>query len=428
MKNRNVVVISCIAALFSFLFVTGVFADAPESILIGHPAALSGKYSKAGEQAVGGILANIKWINETRGGVSLGGKMVPLAYKKYDCESKKEAVTSLLERLITVDKVHFTFAPYSSGLTLSGAPIAEKYGIIYMDHGGASNKIFKQGFQYIVQTIGPASNYHRGTLRMIQKLHPDVKKVALVYEDSEFARAVMDGSENHAKTFGYDIVFKRTYPKGVTDLTPLLSAMKAANPDIVIGGGHFEDGQLLNRQLADLDINPDALSLIAAATLPAFYEALTTQAEGVMGPSHWEYGVTYSPEAAKKAGLEWIGPSQEEFVKLFKEELGKDIIPDYHAAESGAAVLSLVLAIEKGDSLDSDVVRRNLGDLKFMSFYGGWDVDDNGMQVGHDMVDVQWQDGERIIVWPISAQTGSLVFPMPTFAEKAKGVKAVPKK
>jgi branched-chain amino acid transport system substrate-binding protein len=428
MKNRKIRAFLCFIALAGFITVTSAFADVPEKILIGHPAALSGKYSKAGEQAVGGILANIKWVNEVYGGVSLDGKKVPLEYVKYDCESKKEAVTSLLERLITVDKVHFTFAPYSSGLTLAGAPIAEKYSMIYMDHGGASNKIFNQGFQYIVQTIGPASNYHRGTLTMVQRKFPDVKKVALVYEDSEFARAVMEGSEAHAKRLGFDVIFKRTYPKGVTDLTPLLSAMKAANPDIVIGGGHFEDGQLFNRQLADLDINPKALSLIAAATLPAFYEALTTMAEGVMGPSHWEIGVTYSEEAAKKANQEWIGPNQDEFVKLFKESLGKDIIPDYHAAEAGAAVLALVKAIEKTNSLNSDIVRRALGQLQFNSFYGGWAIDETGLQVGHDMVDVQWQDGKRVIVYPESAQTGEFVFPMPTFAEKAKGAKAKPKK
>lgn len=431
MKNGKFLAILTALFLVSFVFASTVMAEnpgnAPDKILIGHPAALSGKYSKAAEQAVGGILANIKWVNDVYGGVTLNGNKVPLEYIKYDCESKKESVTSLLERLITVDKVNFTFAPYSSGLTLAGAPIAEKYSMIYMDHGGASNKIFAQGFQYIVQTIGPASNYHRGTLTMIQRKFPDVKKVALVYEDSEFARAVMEGSEGHAKRLGFDIVFKRTYPKGVTDLTPLLSAMKAADPDVVIGGGHFEDGQLFNRQLSDLDINPKALSLIAAATLPAFYEALTTLAEGVMGPSHWEYGVTYSEEAAKKANLEWIGPTQDEFVKLFKESLGKDIIPDYHAAEAGAAVLALVKAVEKTNSLDPDVVRRELGALVFMSFYGGWDIDDTGMQVGHDMVDVQWQDGKRIIVWPTSAQTGELAFPMPTFAEKAKGAKAKPK-
>ncbi len=428
MIRRKSIASFCFIVLAGLLFATPVLADLPDKILIGEPATLSGKYAKAGEQAAGGIQGIVDWVNNTYGGVKLNGKKIPLEYIKYDCESKKEAVTSLLERLITVDKVHFTFAPYTSGLTLAGAPVAEKYKKVYMDHGGASNKIFRQGFQYIVQTIGPASNYHRGTLNMIHKRDPSAKRIALVYEDDEFARDVMAGAEEHATKIGFDIVFKRTYTKGVTDLTPLLSALKAANPDIIIGGGHFEDGQLFNRQLADMDINPKAFSLIASATLPAFYEALTTNAEGVMGPSHWEYGVTFSEEGAKKYGRTWIGPSQDEFVALFKKALGKDILPDYHAAEAGAAVLALVLAIEKAQSLDSLPVRKALGDLTFMSFYGGWDVDDTGLQIGHDMVDIQWQDGKRVIVWPEDAKTGELVYPMPTFAEKAKGVKAIPKK
>ncbi|MFQ5892840.1 MAG: amino acid ABC transporter substrate-binding protein [Nitrospinota bacterium] len=398
---------------------------APKEIVIGHPACLSGKYAKAGEQALGGIKATIDWVNHEYGGVKLDGKRVPLKYVFYDSESKKEAVTSLIARLITVDKVHAVMAPYSSGLTLRGAPVAESHKMLYMDHGGANNKIFRQGFRYIVQSIGPASRYHEGTLDMIRKIDPKAKRVALAYEDSEFAKMVMEGAEAHAKKLGFEVVFKRTYPKGVTDLTPLLSALKASKPDFIIGGGHFEDGQLFNRQMADLDIDTNSLSLIAAATLPAFYEALGNLAEGVMGPSHWEWGVKYSPGEAKKVGLKWFGPGQDEFVSLFKKALGKEIIPDYHAAEAGAAVLSYVLAVEKTNSVDSTKVRKALGDLTFMSFYGVWDVDDTGMQVGHSMVDVQWQGAKRVIVWPPEAQTGKLYYPMPTFAEKAKGKVAV---
>lgn len=403
-----------------------VFAGTADEISIGHPACLSGKYAKAGEQAVGGIEACIDWVNNEYGGVSINGKKVPLAYKKYDSESKKESVTSLIGRLITVDKVNVVFSAYSSGLTLRGAPVAEGHRMLYMDHGGANNKIFRQGFQYIVQTIGPATSYHMGTLDMIKKIAPDAKKVALAYEDSEFASMVMEGAAEYAEKLGFDVVFKRTYPKGVTDLTPLLSALKASKPDFVLGGGHFEDGQLFNRQMADLKIDTDCLSLIAAATLPAFYEALGEMAEGVMGPSHWEYGVTYSKSAADKAGTPWIGPSQDEFVALFKKAVGSDMIPDYHAAEAGAQVLAYVLGVEKANSLDSDKVRKALGDLQFMSFYGNWDVDDTGMQTGHSMVNVQWQDGKRVIIWPESAQTGKPYYPMPTFEEKAKGKKALP--
>jgi branched-chain amino acid transport system substrate-binding protein len=426
MKKSYLVWMICIMAALALAMWTPAFA-AKDKIVIGHPACLSGKYAKAGEQALGGIRACVDWVNKVRGGVDLAGKKVPLEYIYYDSESKKESVTSLIERLITSEKVDCVFAPYSSGLTLSGAPVAEKYGMLYMDHGGASNKIFRQGFEYIVQTIGPATSYHMGTLDMIKKTDPNAKKVALAYEDSEFARMVMEGAEEHAKKLGFDVVFSRTYPKGVTDLTPLLSALKATKPDFILGGGHFEDGQLFNRQMADLDINANALSLIAAATLPAYYEALTSMAEGVMGPSHWEYGVKYSEAEAKKVGVEWIGPSQDEFVDLFKKALGKEIIPDYHAAEAGAAVLAYVLAAEKAGSADPDKVRQALGDLKFMSFYGAWDIDDTGLQVGHTMVDVQWQMGKRIIVWPPEAQTGRLAYPMPSFADKAKGKVAAPR-
>jgi len=387
-----------------------------EKIVIGHPVCLSGKYAKAGEQALGGIKGIIKWVNEVYGGVEVAGAKVPLEYKYYDCESAKETVTSLIERLITVDKVDFVIAPYSSGLTLAGAPVAEKYNMIYMDHGGASDRIFEQGYEYVVQTIGPGTRYHVGTLDMIHQIDPAAKRVALAYEDDEFSRMVMAGAKEHATELGFDIVFERTYPGGVTDLTPLLSDLKTTNPDIVLGGGHYEDGMLFNRQMADLDIDVKALSLVASATLPAFGEALGEMAEGVMGPSHWEYGVTYSSEGAEVAGLDWIGPSQDEFVALFQEALGKpEMIPDYHAAEAGAAILALVKAVEMADSVDSDEVRAALGDRGFMSFYGIWDVDETGLQVGHSMVDMQWQGGERVIIWPPEAKTGELVYPKPDF-------------
>lgn len=409
--KRVLILTLSLAMAMGFALPTG--AVAADKIVVGHPACLSGSQAKAGEQAINGIKAIVDWVNTTRGGVAVGGKKLMLEYKYYDCESKKEQVTSLLEKLITVDKVNFTIAPYSSGLTLAGAPIADKFRIIYMDHGGASDTIFKQGYEYIVQTIGPGTRYHVGTLEMLSKAAPKDKRLALAYKDDEFARSVMEGAKENAPRLGYEIVFERTYPKDVSDLTPLLSDLKASNPDVIIGGGHFPDGQLFARQLADLNIKPKALSLIAAVTLPAFKDALGGLANGTMGPSHWEYGVTFSKEKAEKAGETWIGPSQDEFVALFKKAAGKDLMPEYHGAEAGASILALVLGVEKADSLDSDKVRKALGELKFTSFYGGWDVDETGKQIGHSMIDAQWQNGELKIVWPPDAATGNLIYPKP---------------
>ncbi len=420
------VVLAVVGGLFLLVAATWPVEAGPSKVVIGHPVCLSGKFAKEGSQASWGIKACVKWINEVYGGVRIGAKKVPLEYKYYDSESKKEVVTSLIERLVRIDKVHGIIAPYSSGLTITGAPVAERYHTIYMSHGGASNRIFEQGYQYAVQILSPATLYQAGALDMFHKVDPGAKRLALAFEDGEFARMVMRGAEEHAKKLGYKIVFKRTYPKKVTDLTPLLSDLRAAKPDIVLGGGHFQDGQLFARQMADLDVNVKALSLIVAVTLPAFYEALGPKAEGMMGPAQWEYGVAYSPEEAKKAGLEWFGPTNEEFIKLAKEfSGGKE--PDYHAAEAGAVPLVFVKAVEMAGSLDPDKIREAFSKLHLMTFFGEFKIDpETGLQVGHAMVVVQWQGGKKVIVWPPEAATGKLYYPMPTFAEKAKGKKAVP--
>lgn len=88
-------------------------APAVDKVVPGYPAALSGKCAKSGAECSWGIKGSIKWINEVNGGIKIGGKKVHLEYKVYDCESKKEGVTSLIERLITVDKVHVLEPPFS---------------------------------------------------------------------------------------------------------------------------------------------------------------------------------------------------------------------------------------------------------------------------------------------------------------------------
>jgi len=400
---------------------------AGQKILLGYAETLSGEHAKAGAQSSWGVKASVKWINDVQGGVKVGGKKIPLEVKLYDNESKKEGATSLIERLVSVDKADAIIAPYSAGLTMAGAPIAEKYRKVYLSHGGSSNRIFEQGFEYAVLLVTPASDFQVGALEMFRKLNPSAKRLALVFEDDEFARMAYAGAEAHARKLGYEIVFKRTYPNNVTDLTPLLSDLKAATPDHIVGGGHFADGQLFARQMADLDIDAKGFSLIVAVTLPAFYEALGTKAEGILGPAQWEFGVKYSPAEATKVGAEWYGPTNEEWVKLVKTFSGAEN-PNYHAAEAGAAPLIYARAVELAGSVDSDKVREALSTLKLMTYFGGFKIDGKtGLQTGHSMVTVQWQNGKRVIVWPPEAATDKPCYPMPTIAEKAAGKKALPR-
>lgn len=392
----------------------------PAQIVMGGPISLSGPYAKEGSQGLWGFQVAEKWINEVYGGVTIEGKKIPVKYAYYDDESKKESVTSLLERLIVSDGVKFIFAPYTSGLTLAGAPVAEKYKALYNSHGGASDRTFEQGFKYAVQTIVLGSRYHVDVFDMIQKIDPKAKNVAMLYEDDEFSRSVREGALEHSKKLGFKVVFDRTYPSKVQDMTPALTELAAAKPDFLLGGGHFPDGQLLARQMADLGVEVKAASILVSPTLPEFYKALQTAAEGVIAPAHWEIGVKFSPENTPK-GMKYFGPKQDEFLNSFRK-MSNGVDPDYHGIEATAAMFSYALGIEAAQSLDTDKVRAAMGKLRFMSAYGDWGIDPkSGRQIAHKSVLIQWQKGKKEIVWPPEAQTAKLCYPMPSSQDRLKG-------
>ena len=414
---------SLIFALVLLWPLTGHSQKAPQlpaQIVMGGPISLSGPYAKEGSQGLWGFQLAEKYINDVYGGVRLDGKKIPVKYVYYDDESKKESVTSLLERLIVTDGVKFVFAPYTSGLTLAGAPIAEKYKALYNSHGGASDRTFEQGYKYAVQTIVLGSRYHVDIFDMMKKFDPKATKVAMLYEDDEFSRSVKDGALQYAKKLGFNVVFDRTYPSKVQDMTPALTELAAARPDFLLGGGHFPDGQLLARQMTDLGVDVKAASILVSPTLPAFYEALHTAAEGVSAPAHWEIGVKFSPRTTPK-GMRYFGPTQEEFLSSFRK-ISNGVDPDYHGAEATAAMFSYVLGIEAAKSLDTDKVRATMGNLRFVSVYGDWGIDPkSGSQITHKSVLIQWQKGKKEIVWPLEAATAKLCYPMPSSQNRLAG-------
>ena len=167
----------------------------------------------------------------------------------------------------------------------------------------------------------------------------------------------------------------------------------------------------LVKQAHDLGWKLKFIAILVAPTLVDFYKQLSpTIAEGVAAPAQWEVGVKYSPEVAKKLGIEWYGPTNYEYAhELFVSKCGEE--PDYHAAEASAAILYLVKAIEKANSLDNDKVREAFNNLKLMTFFGPlWIDPQTGKQVGHPMILIQWQNGKKEIIWPPTAATAKPVY------------------
>ncbi len=64
-------------------------------------------------------------------------------------------------------------------------------------------------------------------------------------------------------------------------------------------------------------------------------------------------------------------------------------------------------------SMDKDALREQLGELRFRSLLGHYQVDETGRQVGKTNYLLQWQDGRRRLVWPENIAERELIYPRP---------------
>lgn len=399
--------------------------ECPDEIVIGTAMPISGRYAAEGQYSLWGALAVVNWIND-QGGLDCGGKKVKVRLIYRDSESKLELAQSITEALITQDKVHFLLSPYGSDLALGVSPIAEKYGVIMAVVGASSDRIFQQGFKYVIGVAAPASQYMVPVLDMIVKKDPSVKKVAILYRDSEFNRQVAEGAKAYAEKLGLQVAVYEVYPSSPKDLTPQILKVKQAAPDVIIVASHFADGQLAVQQLAEQKVDAKIIALSVAPLVPDFYNALKEKAECIVGPSHWEPGVKYTPDLAKQRGVEWFGPTREEFIQYFKKVAkqmgGQEVEPGYHAAWAAEGVLTILYGVQKAMSVKSDKVLSVLQKARFMTFFSEFKLDPTtNLNVAHSMVVIQWQDGNRVVVWPPDVAEGKLVYPALTWDQKASG-------
>jgi branched-chain amino acid transport system substrate-binding protein len=130
--------------------------------------------------------------------------------------------------------------------------------------------------------------------------------------------------------------------------------------------------------------------------------ALGGRREGLMGPAQW------LPEAA---GAPDEGPDAAWFVDAYRRATGTE--PPYPMAQAFAAgvLAARCLRDAGGDpSAQFEAARR----LRCRTLYGDFELDAvTGLQRGHRVLTVQWQDGRRWVVWPEVRAQRPLRYPRP---------------
>src|SRR5262249_56580037 len=69
---------------------------------------------------------------------------------------------------------------------------------------------------------------------VVKTIKPGPKRVALVGADAEFSNNVLTGARANAPKYNLKIVYDRLYPPSTLDFAPIVRAIGATNPDIVL--------------------------------------------------------------------------------------------------------------------------------------------------------------------------------------------------
>jgi branched-chain amino acid transport system substrate-binding protein len=210
------------------------------------------------------------------------------------------------------------------------------------------------------------------------------------------------------------VVFADTYPLGTADFSAILTKVRAANPDVLgVVTPALEDGVAITRQMKGLNMNPRMVGLSPAMSPPRLYEVLGRDAEFVYAAATW------LPELVdvRAGGLIPIArqyPGAREFVESYKKEF-PGATP---SALSYGACQILVHAIRRAGSLDSAKLRDAISKMDHNTVFGRFRVDRDGVQIGHQMLLIQWQDGKRAIVWPEELAPDKPRFPTPPWSQR----------
>src|SRR5437868_12677778 len=200
-----------------------------QAVKIGAVVPLTGRYGAGGAQVRAGYDIAVEHINAS-GGVSMGGKKVPLELVLLDDESDATKTVARLESLGAQGVVAY-LGGFGSDLHAAAAAVAEKNKTPYLVIAFALNKIHQQGFKYLFSPFwkSPDIGKHTQGLLALIAAGGRPKTVAIFQEKTDWGQEMTTAWTEAGKAAGYQVVVHGEYAPGAKDFSDLILKAKSAN-------------------------------------------------------------------------------------------------------------------------------------------------------------------------------------------------------
>jgi len=393
-------------------------AQSGQPIKIGFGTAMTGGLAPNGKS---GLLAQKIWEDDVNARGGLLGRPVKLIY--YDDQSNPSLVPGIYTKLLDVDKVDLIIGGYGTTQIAPAMPVVIQRNKVFVTLLGlAVNTEFNYPNYFSMIPMGPdpKPSATKGffDIAMAQSLQP--RTVAIVAADQEMSRNASDGARENAQKAGLKIVYDKSYPPATTDYTPIIRAIAAANPDLVVICSYPSDSVGIVKAVNEVGFKPKmiggAMVGLQSTTLKA---QLGAALNGFINYDFW----------LPVPGL--LSPAVSDLIKRYQSRAsaeGVDALGYYMVPFAYSQLQVLQQAIDATNSINdkklADYMRANTfktmaGDINFRSD-GEW-AESRVLQVQfHDVKDNNIEQframGTQTVLAPVKYNSGSVIYPF----EKAR--------
>jgi branched-chain amino acid transport system substrate-binding protein len=402
---------SALAAATLIAFVSP--ARAADPIKIGFSMEETGGLAANGKAA---LLAMQIWAEDVNAKGGLLGRPVQLVH--YDDQSNPANVPGIYTKLLDVDKVDLVVSSYATVLVAPAMPVVMQHNMLFPALLGlAVNSEFHypKYFAMIPTGQNPKASFSQGFFNIAMAQNPKPKTIAIASADIEFAHNAADGARGTAKADGLQIVYDKTYPGNITDCSPVVRAVQAANPDIFEINSYVTDSSCMVRAVKEVGYKPKMIGGgMVGPQATAIKQQLGPALNGFIAYDVWQPAQTM------------LVPGVEEILKKYQaraKEAGTDPLGYYMVPISYAYLQLVQQAVEATKSLDQDKLadyfRSNtfhtvFGDIKFGKD-GEWEqsrmlmVQFQGI-TGNDLD--QFKDPKHMVILdPPALKSGNVIYP-----------------
>src|SRR4051812_27440309 len=420
-----------VLAALAFAASLSAFAQQKE-IKIGFIYDLTGPFAGGGsEPAQVGTKAAVDYFNE-RGGVA--GYRINALF--VDAQSKVDVAINEMTRLIDQEKVDVVMGVYSSAQCVPMVQqIDSRKKFLWLNVCIATAVFKDKKLNYVFRPQAHSDQFGAWSCDYINHYakskfgtEPKNMRVAIIHEDGPYGVGVAAGNEAQCKKHGVNIVLKEGYSATAPDLSPLVTKLKRARPDVILHTGYNPDITLFLRQAKEQGLKFKAM-IGHGAGHSQIDKLRQTFGDDV------NYFHSADPAAAQLLEPKTLKPGVGELIKelqtRYEKVKGPGEMPPHAAMGFNNTWIFLqhVLptAIKKYGGVDPEALRKAALDVDIpvggtLQGYGVKFLKDGPMAGQNErsfVVVMQYVNGRARIAWPKAVQTTDPVLPFPkghTFA------------